>query len=56
MSRRGVTGAFDVLSSAYVHRRITEGLSKQEILRCLKRYIVRDIYTALRADFTALTT
>ncbi|MFC4094229.1 transposase, partial [Micromonospora sp. GCM10011541] len=32
---------YDQRTQAYVHRRITEGLSKQEILRCLKRYIVR---------------
>ncbi|SDY70000.1 hypothetical protein SAMN05444365_103172 [Micromonospora pattaloongensis] len=38
----------------YVRRRVTEGLSKQEILRCRKRYIVRDVYTALVADFAAL--
>ncbi|MGW5015850.1 IS110 family transposase [Micromonospora chalcea] len=47
---------YDERTRAYQRRRITEGLSKQEILRCLKRYIVRDIYTALRADFAALTT
>jgi transposase len=47
---------YDQRTRAYVHRRITEGLSKQEILRCLKRYIIRDVYTALLADFTALTT
>jgi len=41
----------DQRTRAYVHRRISEGLSKQEIPRCLKRYIVRDVYTALRADF-----
>jgi hypothetical protein len=29
-------------------------LSKKEIIRCLKRDIVREICTALRADFTAL--
>ncbi|MET8349864.1 IS110 family transposase [Micromonospora sp. NPDC005206] len=45
---------YDQRTRAYVHRRITEGLSKQEILRCLKRYIVRDVYTALLADFAAL--
>ncbi|MGC4749110.1 IS110 family transposase [Micromonospora sp. DT201] len=45
---------YDQQTQTYVHRRITEGLSKQEILRCLKRYIVRDVYTALRADFAAL--
>jgi class 3 adenylate cyclase len=46
---------YDQRTRAYLQRRTTEGLSKQEILRCLKRYIVRDVYTALVADFTALT-
>ncbi|WP_327039060.1 IS110 family transposase [Micromonospora maris] len=46
---------YDQRTRAYQQRRITQGLSKQEILRCLKRYIVRDVYTALRADFAALT-
>ncbi len=32
---------------AYVARRTAEGLSKREILRCLKRYIAREIYAAL---------
>jgi transposase len=32
---------------AYVERRIAEGLSKREIIRCLKRYIAREIYTNL---------
>jgi len=31
----------------YVARRTTEGLSKPEIIRCLKRYIARDIYRIL---------
>lgn len=39
---------------AYADRRTTEGLSKKEIIRCLKRYIAREIYHALRADLTAL--
>ena len=47
---------YDQRTRAYLQRRTTEGLSKQEVLRCLKRYIVRDVYTALVADFTALTT
>ncbi|MGC5022201.1 IS110 family transposase [Micromonospora sp. DT47] len=46
---------YDQRTQTYVRRRITEGLSKQEIPRCLKRYIVRDVYTAMVADFTALT-
>jgi transposase len=32
---------------AYLQRRTAEGLSKREIIRCLKRYIAREIYTAL---------
>jgi transposase len=32
---------------AYVERRTTEGLSKREIIRCLKRYIAREIYANL---------
>ncbi|MCW2503412.1 MAG: family transposase, partial [Actinomycetia bacterium] len=31
-----------------------QGRTKKEIIRCLKRYIVREIHTALIADFTAL--
>jgi transposase len=32
---------------AYVERRTREGLSKREILRCLKRYIAREVFNAL---------
>jgi transposase len=31
----------------YVTRRLTEGKSKREIMRCLKRYVAREIYNAL---------
>ncbi|MDX8050496.1 transposase, partial [Lentzea sp. BCCO 10_0798] len=31
----------------YVQRRTAEGLSKREIIRCLKRYIAREIYNNL---------
>jgi len=31
----------------YVERRTAEGLSKREIIRCLKRYIVRDVFANL---------
>jgi transposase len=34
---------------AYVARRTKEGLSKKEIIRCLKRYAAREIYPHLRA-------
>jgi transposase len=29
---------------AYVERRTKEGRTKREIIRCLKRYIAREIY------------
>jgi hypothetical protein len=31
----------------YVKRRTAEGLSKREIIRCLKRYIAREVFAAL---------
>ena len=33
---------------AYVERRTAEGLSKTEIIRCLKRYVAREVYPHLR--------
>ncbi|MGH3734048.1 MAG: IS110 family transposase, partial [Micromonosporaceae bacterium] len=43
---------------AYAARRTSEGMSKKEIIRCLKRYVAREIYTVLNptsssADVTA---
>jgi len=37
----------------YVERRTAEGLSKREIIRCLKRYIAREIYNNLPQPATA---
>ncbi|NYE18050.1 hypothetical protein BJ991_000078 [Microbacterium immunditiarum] len=31
-------------------RRITDGKTKKEIIRCLKRAVVRELYRALKAD------
>jgi transposase len=39
---------------AYVERRTKDGLSKPEIMRCLKRYLAREVYHAILADFAAL--
>lgn len=39
---------------AYVARRTAEGLSKKEIIRCLKRYLARELHRTLRADYAAL--
>ena len=38
----------------YSARRTAEGKSKQEIIRCLKRYIAREVYYTLRADLKDL--
>jgi transposase len=35
---------------AYVKRRTAEGKTQREIMRCLKRYIAREIFNSLRAD------
>jgi transposase len=35
---------------AYVERRTSEGKTKKEIIRCLKRYIAREIHATLRDD------
>jgi transposase len=37
---------------AYADRRTREGLTKKEIIRCLKRYVAREIYKALINDLT----
>jgi hypothetical protein len=42
-------------TKAYVERRTTEGLSKTEIMRCLKRYVARELYPHLQAITTATT-
>ena len=45
----------DPATRGYVERRGKEQRSKKEIIRCLKRYIIREVHTALLADFAALT-
>jgi transposase len=37
----------DERTKAYVAKRTTEGKSKREIIRCLKRYIARELYRIL---------
>jgi transposase len=39
---------------AYARRRTAEGKTKREILRCLKRYIAREVYNTLQADLADL--
>jgi hypothetical protein len=37
----------DRRTKTYVRRRLAEGKSKWEIMRCLKRYIAREVYRVL---------
>ena len=46
--------AWDPATKAYVERRTTEGRTKSEIIRCLKRYIARELYPVLRAATSVL--
>jgi len=41
-------------TQAYVRKRTQQGLSKREIIRCLKRYIAREIYPVLSGGLVGL--
>lgn len=41
---------------AYIERRTAEGRTKREAIRCLKRYVAREIYNDIRAIITTSTT
>jgi transposase len=43
----------DPRTHRYVERRTKEGRSKREIIRCLKRYVARELYPFLGAPSTA---
>jgi transposase len=38
---------YDPRTTAYIERRMKEGLTKKEAFRCLKRYIAREVFNAL---------
>jgi len=38
---------YDPRTQQYMARRTAQGLGKKEIIRCLKRYVLRDVYRAL---------
>lgn len=43
---------FDARTRAYVERRTKEGLNKKDIMRCLKRFVARQVYRALTSTPT----
>jgi transposase len=42
--------SFEPRTRAYVERRVEEGKTKLEIIRCLKRYVAREVYPHLLTD------
>ncbi|WP_446684964.1 transposase [Lentzea indica] len=38
---------------AYLQRRTEQGLTKRDIIRCLKRYVLREAHTAIMKDLAA---
>jgi transposase len=45
----------DPATRAYGARRTSEGKSKKDIIRCLKRYIAREVYAAIQTDLAPKT-
>jgi transposase len=43
----------DTNTRAYVGRRTAEGMSTKEIIRCLKRYVARELYKTLTRPTTS---
>lgn len=42
-------------TQAYLKRRLQEGKTKREVIRCLKRYVAREVYRTLRTDLGTLS-
>ena len=38
---------YDPRTKRYINRRMREGLTKKEAMRCLKRYVAREVFAAL---------
>ncbi|HVC40940.1 MAG TPA: hypothetical protein VND54_03070 [Candidatus Saccharimonadales bacterium] len=45
----------DQRTTTYVSPRTAEGMAKRDIVRCLKRYVAREVFPALLATTPALT-
>ncbi|GAA4705392.1 hypothetical protein Prum_008680 [Phytohabitans rumicis] len=41
---------WDPNTRAYMQRRTKDGLSKKEIIRCLKRYVARELYQIITTN------
>jgi hypothetical protein len=46
--RTATNGTVDQQTKDYLDRRIREGKSKKEAIRCLTRYVAREVFAALQ--------
>jgi hypothetical protein len=44
---------YDARTKAYIERRMKEGRTKKEAMRCLKRYVAREVYAHLPREKVA---
>ena len=47
---------YELRTQAYLRRRTAEGMSKIEVIRCLKRYVAREVYSIIRKPTQILDT
>jgi transposase len=47
---------WDPATKAYMERRTAEGKTRKEVIRCIKRYIAREVYAAITADLAPSAT
>ena len=45
---------WDPATKAYMSRRLAQGKTRKEVIRCLKRYIAREVYAAIITDLAPL--
>ena len=45
----------DLRTQAYMCRRTGEGMSKSEVIRCLKRYVAREVFTIIQKSATLVS-
>jgi hypothetical protein len=45
----------DERTRQYIDRRVREGMKKAEIIRCLKRYVAREVFPLLRGPEQSTT-
>ena len=45
---------YELRTQAYMQRRTAEGMSKRDVIRCLKRYVAREVYSVIQKPAQAL--